>query len=115
MTEKYLAPTPPVLDSLDRHNSDSERGLGRGRSLSERDINDICKCSTLTLAGTVDRSNTTCVLDEAHSTLINKICTNGTVQTCCLNCVYCTPCLDRVGVSSSLFLPYHPQPAAHFP
>ena len=31
------------LDTLERHQADFDRGLNGQRSLSERDINDICK------------------------------------------------------------------------
>ena len=31
------------LDTLERHQADFDRGLSGQRSLSERDINDICK------------------------------------------------------------------------
>ena len=34
------------LDTLERHQADFDRGLNGQRSLSERDINDICKLKT---------------------------------------------------------------------
>ena len=37
------------LDTLERHQADFDRGLSGQRSLSERDINDICKLTKKTL------------------------------------------------------------------
>ena len=38
------------LDTLERHQADFDRGLSGQRSLSERDINDICKLTTNNLS-----------------------------------------------------------------
>ena len=67
---------PILADSLDRKPQASDKVLNR-RSLSERDINDICKpIDHFISSDPIIHYN---ALDDAHSKLLNKICNDGIV------------------------------------
>ena len=65
---------PILADSLDRNPHASDKVLNR-RSLSERDINDICKPIDHFIS--YDHIIHYNALDDAHSKLLNKICNDG--------------------------------------
>ena len=50
------------LDTLERHQADFDRGLSGQRSLSERDINDICKLTPKISVSSVYNSSNISIL-----------------------------------------------------